>query len=97
MSVTVPDNRVGIMQGMPFNAALWRYVSQQTSMNESRCNNACKPSMDKDMPRRRIDRGPVGPLPEAPVANSCLLRKEILMLSLSPSIYGNKYGVLGSS
>jgi len=91
----MPDNRVGVMQGMPFNAALWRYVSHQTSMNESRCNDACKPKMDA--PSRRIDRGPVGKVPEPPVENSCLLRKEILMLSLSPSIYGNKYSVLGSS
>jgi len=96
MSVTTPDSRVGVSQAMPFNAALWRYVSHQTSMNESHCGKACKPKME-GMPSRRIDRGPVGKVPEPPVENSALLRKEILMMSLSPSIYGNKYSVLGSS
>jgi len=92
----MPDSRVGVSHAMPFNAALWRYVSHQTGMNESYCMNACKPKMD-GAPSRRIDRGPMGKVPEPPVENSCLLRKEILMMSLSPSVYGNKYSVLGSS
>ena len=96
MSVTMPDNRVGVMQGMPFNNALWRYVSNQTGHEETHLRkDASKPPM-AGVPRRMLDTGkPDHSSP--PVENSCLLRKEILMMSLSPSIYGNKYSVLGSS
>ena len=96
--MSVPDSRVGISHAMPFSAALWRYVSHQTGLEEAHLRkDASKPRMEEHTPRRRIDRGHIGPLPEPPVENSCLLRKEILMLSLNPSVYGNKYGVLGSS
>ena len=97
MSVTMPDSRVGVSHALPFSAALWRYVSHQTSLEETHLRrDASRPKMD-GAPSRRIDRGHMGKVPEPPVENSALLRKEILMMSLNPSVYGNKYSVLGSS
>jgi hypothetical protein len=96
--MALPDSRVGISHALPFSSALWKYVSNQTGMESSHLRkDASKPRMEEHTPRRRVDRGHVGPLHEPPVDRSCTLRKEILMLSLSPSIYGNKYSVLGSS
>jgi hypothetical protein len=95
--MALPDSRVGISHAMPFSSALWRYVSNQTGMEESHLRkDASKPRMD-GVPHRRIDRGHVGPLPDPPVERSCVLRKEILTMSLNPTVYGNKYSVLGSS
>jgi len=87
--MSVQDSRVGISHALPFSAALFKYVSLQTGLEEQHVR--------KDAPKRHIDRGHVGKMPEPPVENSCVLRREILMLSMNPSIYGNKYGVLGSS
>ena len=94
--MSVQDSRVGISHALPFSAALWKYVSHQTGLEEHHVRkDASKAHMGA--PRRHIDRGHVGKMPEPPVENSCVLRREILTLSMNPSIYGNKYGVLGSS
>lgn len=95
-SETQSDYRVGISHPMPFSAALWKYVSHQTGMEESYLQkDGSKGKVEA--PKRRIDKGPVGRLPDAPVEKKEVLRKEILTMSLNPSIYGNKYNVLGSS
>ena len=95
MSVTMPDSRVGISHSMPFSGALWKYVSHQTGIEEHHVRTAgSKPKMDA--PRRMLDTGKPD-YSNPPVENSEKLRKEILMMSLNPSVYGNKYSVLSSS
>jgi len=94
--MAVPDSRVGISHAMPFNSALWRYVSHQTGMEEHHVRkDASKPSM-AGVPRRMLDTGKRN-YSDPPVENCEKLRKEILMMSLNPSVYGNKFSVLGSS
>ena len=93
--MAVPDSRVGISHALPFSSALWRYVSHQTGMEEHHVRrDASRPRMDG--PRRMLDNvKPDYSCP--PVENAEKLRKEILMMSLNPSVYKNKYSVLGSS
>ena len=96
MSVTMPDARVGISHALPFNAALWKYVSHQTGMEEHHVRkDASRPSM-AGVPKRMLDTGKPD-YSNPPVENAEKLRREILMMSLNPSVYGNKYSVLGSS
>ena len=93
--MAVPDSRVGISHALPFSSALWRYVSHQTGMEEHHVRkDAHKPRVDG--PRRMLDTGKRD-YSDPPVENYEKLRKEILMMSLNPSVYGNKYSVLGSS
>ncbi len=95
MSVVMPDSRVGISHALPFSAALWKYVSYQTGLEETHVRkDAHKPKVDG--PRRMLDTGKRD-YSNPPVENAEKLRKEILMLSLNPSVYKNKYSVLGSS
>ena len=94
--MAVPDSRVGISHALPFSSALWRYVSHQTGMEEHHVRkDASKPSMAGG-PRRMLDTGKRD-YSDPPVENYEKLRKEILMMSLNPSVYGNKFSVLGSS
>jgi len=89
------DSRVGKSHSMPFIGALWNYVIHQTGMEEHHVRtDGHKAKMDA--PRRMLDTGKPD-YSNPPVENSEKLRKEILMMSLNPSIYGNKYSVLGSS
>jgi hypothetical protein len=95
MSATLPDSRVGYSHPLPFDSVLWKYVSHQSGHEESHTRkDASKPAMES--PRRKIHKGKAYEHP-APVENSTTLRKEILMLSMNPSVWGNRYGVLGSS
>ena len=95
MSVSMPDSRVGISHALPFSSALWKYVSHQTGLEEHHVRKDGS-KHKSDAPRRMLDTGkPDYSCP--PVENAEKLRKEILMLSLNPSVYGNKYSVLGSS
>ena len=95
MSVVMPDSRVGISHALPFSGALWRYVSHQTGLEETHVRKDAHKAKS-DAPRRMLDTGKPD-YSKPPVENSEKLRKEILMMSLNPSIYGNKYSVLGSS
>jgi hypothetical protein len=91
----MPDSRVGISHALPFSAALWRYVSYQTGLEETHLRrDASKTKMDA--PRRMLDTGKPD-YSNPPVENAEKLRKEILMMSLNPSVYGNKFSPLGSS
>ena len=91
----MPDSRVGISHALPFSGALWKYVSYQTGLEEHHVRkDASKPKMDA--PRRMLDTAKPD-YSNPPVENAEKLRKEILMLSLNPSVYKNKYSVLGSS
>ena len=94
--MAVPDSRVGISHALPFSSALWRYVSHQTGLEETHLRkDASKPSM-AGVPRRMLDTGKRD-YSDPPVEKYEKLRKEILMMSLNPSVYKNKYSVLGSS
>jgi hypothetical protein len=73
---------------VPFDAALWKHIfnhDQQVSTEPGRTllSYTYKKSQ---MPPRESD--------VAPVRN---ITREIKMMSLNPSVYGNCYGVLGSS
>lgn len=93
----MPDRAVGYTQALPFSAELWKYVSHQSGRVEAHLQkDASKPKMEEHTPKRMIQKGKGYEHP-AEVGPSCTLRKEILMLSMNPSVYGNKYGVLGSS
>lgn len=97
MNETLPDNAVKYSQPVAFSAALFKYVSHQTGREETHLRkDGAKPRMEEHTPKRMIQKGKSYEHP-AEVGPSCTLRKEILMLSLNPSVYGNKYGVLGSS
>ena len=80
------DASVGITHADPFSASLWAFTAKQHMA-----------------PRRRLDTKRAlmkyhgGELPMPDVAPAKSLAREIKMLSLNPSVYGNKYGVLGSS
>ena len=70
MSVTMPDSGVGITHAMPFNAALWRYVSHQTGNEQHHLRKAgYKPK--SDAPRRMLDTGKPD-YSNPPVENCCL-------------------------
>ena len=95
MSVVMPDSRVGISHAMPFSGALWKYVSHQTGIEEHHVRKDGHKAKS-DAPRRMLDTAKPD-YSNPPVENAEKLRKEILMLSLNPSVYKNKYSVLGSS
>lgn len=73
---------------MPFDATLMSFVSKQTGHLSSKSGKSLLSHtyMKSKMPTRTSD--------VAPVRN---LTREIKMMSLNPSVYGNCYGVLGSS
>jgi len=84
--MVVTDQHVGIPHSMPsFNASLWKYTHNQGIEIRERMSPAkalLKHYKDRPMP------------PSAPAAS---LAREIKMCSLNPSVFGNHYGVLGSS
>ena len=83
---------------MPFSSALWAHVSHQSMFNERHLTRdfGSKPSMHAYAPKRKIETGKgYRPLPDHAPAKE--LAKHIKLFSLNPSVYGNKYGVLGTS
>lgn len=82
--IVIPDSRVGMPHSMPsFNASLWKFThSDGIKQRKSPAANLLKHYKDRPMP------------PTAPAKS---LAKEIKMMSMSPSVFGNHYGVLGSS
>jgi hypothetical protein len=83
----------GVMREMkhertPFDAALMAYAAKHSGSisNKSGKSLLSHTYMKSKMPTRTSD--------VAPVRN---LTREIKMMSLNPSVYGNCYGVLGSS
>ena len=73
---------------MPFDAALMSFVSKQSGSISNKPGRTLlhHTYMQSKMPTRTSE--------VAPVRN---LSREIKMMSLNPSVYGNCYGVLGSS
>lgn len=73
---------------MPFDASLWAYTAKHTGSVSSKSGKSLlhHTYTKSKMPVRTSD--------VAPVRN---LSREIKMMSLNPSVYGNVYGVLGSS
>jgi hypothetical protein len=84
--MVVSDASVGMPHKMPsFNAALWKF----TSMHDAAIKERMSPA--KKLLKHHRER----PMPPHAPAKS--LARDIKMLSLNPSVYGNVYGVLGSS
>lgn len=97
----VGDNEIGMIPASSFNAALWAYTAR---LNAYKASEAGDSLMDGDAgPRNpvesRIKLRKGGKKMSAPanVGPRKPLEKHIKMLSLNPSVYGNMYGVLGSS
>lgn len=82
----VSDASVGMPHKMPsFNAALWKFTASHGSAVREKMSPAArllKHHKDRPMP------------PHAPAKS---LAREIKMCSMNPSVFGNHYGVLGSS
>jgi len=83
----------GVMREMkhastPFDAALWSYAAKHSGTISSKSGKSLlhHTYLKSKMPLRTSE--------VAPVRN---LSREIKMMSLNPSVYGNCYGVLGSS
>ena len=83
----------GVMREMkhastPFDAALWSYAAKHSGHISTKSGKSLLHHTYKEAkkPSRTSD--------VAPVRN---LSREIKMMSLNPSVYGNIYGVLGSS
>jgi len=97
-----PDRTVGVSPPMPFTHALWGHVSHETHMREHMLHSrlpsgfGAKPAMGKHEPKTKVARGAIVYAPP-PVGPSKEVAKHIKMLSMNPSVYGNIYGVLGSS
>lgn len=106
-SEALPDRMVGITHAMPFDAALWAYTAhlghlaaqrkkELYVMKDEGAHHMAKRSRHlAGAPTRRLERAE--PRHEAPVAPAKPYAKQLKMLSLNPSIYGNDYGVLGNS
>lgn len=71
-----------------FDAALWAFTAKHTGAISSKSGKSLlhHTYLKSKMPLRTSE--------VAPVRN---LSREIKMMSLNPSVYGNCYGVLGSS
>jgi len=82
--MVVSDASVGMPHKMAsFNAALWKFTAAHGIKEKmSPAKKLLKHHKDRPMP------------PHAPAKS---LAREIKMLSLNPSVFGNHYGVLGSS
>lgn len=81
----VSDASVGMPHKMAsFNAALWKFTASHGAIKEkmSPAKRLLKHHKDRPMP------------PHAPAKS---LAREIKMCSMNPSVFGNHYGVLGSS
>jgi hypothetical protein len=83
----------GVMKEMkhsvtPFDAALWTYASKHSGHISTKSGKSLlhHTYLQSKMPTRTSE--------VAPVRN---ISREIKMMSLNPSVYGNCYGVLGSS
>ena len=106
-SEALPDRMVGVTPAMPFDAALWaftRHIGYLDSLRKKELyvmkdegvhHMAKRGRHIAGAPSRRLDKADVRH--EAPVAPAKPYAKQLKMLSLNPSIYGNDYSVLGSS
>jgi hypothetical protein len=82
----VSDSSIGIAHSMPtFNGALWKFTHNQ--------GIAMKMSMSPA--KALLKHHSTRPMPAHAPGKS--LAREIKMLSMNPSVFGNHYGVLGSS
>ena len=105
-SEALPDRMVGVTPAMPFDAALWAFTAhmgrltkrekEMYVLRDEGVHHMVKRGRHiAGAPSRRLDKADVRH--EAPVAPAKPYAKQLKMLSLNPSIYGNHYSVLGSS